>query len=138
MPAHIEPFLVKVMMRVKDALGDKHQALRESIEIFNKQEVQHCKQHVAFNKMLYRSGYAGMQELEKPYKDDYAHFLATKSLRFNIAYCEGFEAMGSAAGQVFFEELEEYLEGADQAGGGSMEVAPGGRVRAPGGLLPSL
>ncbi|HBP0042035.1 metal-dependent hydrolase [Pseudomonas aeruginosa] len=114
-PAHIEPFLVKVMMRVKDALGDKHQALRDSIEIFNKQEVQHCKQHVAFNKMLYKSGYAGMQELEKPYKDDYTRFLATKSLRFNVAYCEGFEAMGSAAGQVFFEELEEYLEGADQA-----------------------
>ncbi|MBG6287017.1 metal-dependent hydrolase [Pseudomonas nitroreducens] len=114
-PAHIEPFLVKVMMRVKESLGDKHPALRESIEIFNKQEVQHCKQHVAFNKMLYRSGYAGMQELEKPYRDDYASFLENKSLRFNVAYCEGFEAMGSAAGQVFFEELDEYLEGADQA-----------------------
>ncbi|MBA1204259.1 metal-dependent hydrolase [Pseudomonas capeferrum] len=114
-PAHIEPYLVKVMMRVKDTLGEKHSALRDNIEIFNKQEVQHCKQHVAFNKMLYRSGYAGMQALEKPYRDDYASFLANRSLRFNVAYCEGFEAMGSAAGQVFFEELEEYLEGADQA-----------------------
>lgn len=114
-PAHIEPFLVKVMMRVKDALGDSHPKLRESIEIFNKQEVQHCKQHVAFNKMLYKSGYAGMQALEKPYKDDYQRFLETRSLRFNVAYCEGFEAMGSSAGQVFFEELDEYLEGADAA-----------------------
>ena len=96
-PAHIEPYLVKVMMKVKDVLGEEHQALRESIEIFNKQEVQHCKQHVAFNKMLYKSGYAGMQELEKPYRDDYASFLANRSLRFNVAYCEGFEAMGSSA-----------------------------------------
>lgn len=114
-PAHIEPFLVKVMMRVKDALGDEHQALREDIEIFNKQEVQHCKQHVAFNKMLYACGYAGMQDVEKGYRDDYARFLASKSLRFNVAYCEGFEAMGSAAGQVFFEELKEYLDGADES-----------------------
>jgi predicted metal-dependent hydrolase len=113
-PAHIEPFLVKVMMRVKDALGESHPKLCESIEIFNKQEVQHCKQHVAFNKMLYKSGYAGMQALEKPYKEDYQRFLDTRSLRFNVAYCEGFEAMGSSAGQVFFEELNEYLEGSDQ------------------------
>ena len=114
-PAHIEPFLVKVMMKVKDKLGDRHAKLRQDIEIFNKQEVQHCKQHVAFNRLLYQSGYAGMEELEKPYKADYEHFLANKSLRFNVAYCEGFEAMGSSAGQVFFEELDEYLEGADQA-----------------------
>lgn len=112
-PAHIEPYLVKVMMRVKDKLGDRHPQLRQNIEIFNKQEVQHCKQHVAFNKMLYKAGYAGMQALEKPYRDDYARYLEKKSLRFNVAYCEGFEAMGSAAGQVFFEELNEYLEGAD-------------------------
>jgi predicted metal-dependent hydrolase len=31
-----------------------------------------------------------------------------------VAYCEGFEAMGSSAGQVFFEELDEYLAGSDQ------------------------
>ncbi len=112
-PAHIEPYLVKVMMRAKDALGDRNPKLRQDIEIFNKQEVQHCKQHLAFNKRLYELGYAGMQELEAPYKADYARFLETKSLRFNIAYCEGFEAMGSAAGQVFFSDLDEYLEGAD-------------------------
>lgn len=114
-PAHIEPYLVKVMMRVKDALGDKNPRLREDIEIFNKQEVQHCKQHLAFNKRLYESGYAGMQEIEAPYKADYERFLATKSLRFNVAYCEGFEAMGSTSSQVFFEDLDEYLEGADEA-----------------------
>lgn len=112
-PAHIEPFLVKVMMRVKDKLGDRHAKLRQDIEIFNKQEVQHCKQHVAFNKLLYKCGYEGMQKLEEPYKAAYDDFLANKSLRFNLAYCEGFEAMGSSSGQVFFEELNEYLEGAD-------------------------
>lgn len=113
-PAHIEPFLVKVMMKVKDELGDEHAALKEDIETFNKQEVQHCKQHVAFNKRLYEEGYPGMKDLEKPYRDDYQRFLKEKSLKFNVAYCEGFEAMGSAASQVFFEELDEFLEGADE------------------------
>lgn len=114
-PAHIEPFLVKVMMRVKDVLGDRHPQLRNDIEIFNKQEVQHCKQHVAYNRLLCQGGYPAIEELDKPYKADYDRFLATKSLRFNVAYCEGFEAMGSAAGQVVFEDLDEYLEGADEA-----------------------
>src|SRR5690606_427253 len=77
-PAHIEPFLIKVMMRVKDLLGERNAALKQDIEVFNKQEVQHCKQHVAFNNMLYRSGYEGMRDIEKRYKDDYERFLKTK------------------------------------------------------------
>jgi predicted metal-dependent hydrolase len=113
-PAHIEPYLIKVMMRVKDVLPSSEKKLREDIELFNKQEVQHCKQHVAFNRMLYRSGYPDMERLEQPFADDYGRFLSTKSLRFNVAYCEGFEALGSASSQVLFEEMREFLNGADE------------------------
>ncbi|MES2756565.1 MAG: metal-dependent hydrolase [Pseudomonadota bacterium] len=112
-PAHIEPYLIKVMMAAKKVLDPKHTQLHADLDIFIKQEVQHCKQHVAFNKALYALGYEGMQELEKPYKDDYDRFLKTKSLRFNLAYSEGFEAMGSSSAEVFFEDLNEFLEGAD-------------------------
>mgnify|MGYP000020572450 CR=1 FL=1 len=113
-PAHIEPFLIKVMVKAKKVLDSKHEQLHKDIEIFNKQEVQHCKQHVAFNKKLYELGYPEMADLEEPYKNDYERFLKEKSLRFNVAYCEGFEAMGSAAAQVYFEDLAEYLDGADE------------------------
>ena len=114
-PAHVEPFLVKVMVKAKKLLDPKkHAKLLEDIEIFNKQEIQHCKLHLAFNKKIYALGYEGMAAVEQRYKDDYERFLATKSLRFNIAYCEGFEAMGSVSAQVYFEDLAEYLDGADE------------------------
>lgn len=113
-PAHIEPYLVKVMTKVKKGLDSKHSQLHDDIEVFNKQEIQHCKQHVAFNKRLCELGYEGMLPIEQTYKDDYERFLKDKSLRFNVAYCEGFEAMGSAAAQVYFEDLGDYLEGADE------------------------
>ena len=112
-PAHIEPFLVKVMMKAKKVLDPKHESLHNDIDIFNKQEIQHCRLHLAFNKQMYKIGYAEMEELEKPYQQDYADFLQNKSLRFNIAYCEGFEALGSAAGQIYFEDLIDLFEGAD-------------------------
>ena len=112
-PAHIEPYLMKVMWRAKDVLDPKHEQLHEEIAIFNKQEMEHCKNHVAFNRALYDQGYGDLREVEKPYQQDYVRFLKDKSLRFNVAYCEGFEAMGSAAAQVFFEDLDGYLDGAD-------------------------
>lgn len=112
-PAHVEPYLIKVMNRAKKELPAEYTQLHEDIDVFNKQEVQHCKQHLAFNKRLYELGYEGVADLEIPYKNDYEDFLKTKSLRFNIAYCEGFEAMGSASAAVYFEDLADYLDGAD-------------------------
>jgi uncharacterized protein len=112
-PAHIEPYLMKVMRRAKDVLDPKHVKLHDDIAIFNKQEMEHCKNHVAFNRALYEQGYEGLRDVEKPYQQDYVRFLKDKSLRFNVAYCEGFEAMGSTAAQVIFEDLDEYLVGAD-------------------------
>ncbi|RJF91702.1 metal-dependent hydrolase [Noviherbaspirillum saxi] len=113
-PAHIEPYLVKVMMQAKKVLDPKHTKLHEDLDIFIKQEVQHCKQHLAFNRALYAQGYEGMKAIEDPYREDYDRFLKEKSLRFNLAYAEGFEAMGSASALVFFEDLDDLLEGADQ------------------------
>jgi len=113
-PAHIEPYLVKVMRKVKKDLDPKHEKLHADIDIFNKQEVQHCKLHLAFNNKLYTLGYAEMPEEERPYKEDYERFFATKSLRFNVAYCEGFEALGSSAAQIYFEDFKDYFEGADK------------------------
>ncbi len=111
-PAHIEPFLVKVMMRAKIELEktpQTHTQLLEDVDIFIKQEVQHCKRHLDFNRQLYDKGYAGMQALEAPYNADYQHWLKDRSLRFLIAYSEGFEAMGSASAELFFTDIDDYL-----------------------------
>lgn len=112
-PAHIEPYLVKVMMAARKVLDRKHETLHKEIDIFIKQEVQHCKLHLAYNQHLVDAGYAVMLPIEAKYKADYADFLKNRSLRFNIAYAEGFESMGCAAAQVFFEDMDEFLEGSD-------------------------
>lgn len=112
-PAHIEPYLVKVMMAARKVLDKKHETLHREMEIFIKQEVQHCKLHQAFNKHMVDAGYVEMLPIEATYKADYERYLKERSLRFNIVYSEGFESMGCAAAQVFFEDLDEFLDGAD-------------------------
>lgn len=112
-PAHIEPYLVKVMMAARKLLDPKHEQLHKDMDVFIRQEVQHCNLHRDYNKHLVDAGYALMLPIEASYKADYERYLKDKSLRFNIAYSEGFESMGCAAAQVFFEDLDEFLEGAD-------------------------
>jgi predicted metal-dependent hydrolase len=112
-PAYIEPYLVQVMRKAQAALDPKEEGLHRDLEIFIRQEMQHCKQHINFNKALRADGYEGMASFEASYNADYQRFLETKSLRFNCAYSEGFEAMSAIAVTSFFEEFDELLEGAD-------------------------
>ena len=49
--------------------------------------------HKKFNATIRRVGFPGLDELEKDLSDDYKRFTKTKSLRFNLAYAEGFEAL---------------------------------------------
>jgi predicted metal-dependent hydrolase len=114
-PAYIEPYLVKVMTLAKRELDPAHTRLHEEMKVFIRQEVQHCKQHVAFNKFMHGAGYSGMLPIEKEYNADYERQFATRSLKFNLAYCEGFEAMGCTAAEVWFSgALDRFLEGADE------------------------
>lgn len=113
-PAYIEPYLVKVMLQAMPKIDPKHEQLRKDLAIFIKQESQHCKHHLAFNKALRAQGYEGVAEFEQQYADDYERFLKEKSLQFNCAYSEGFEAMSAIAVTSFFEEFDEFLEGADE------------------------
>jgi predicted metal-dependent hydrolase len=114
-PAYIEPYLIKVLRRAKEQLGDGHPALVADIEIFNRQEAQHYKQHAAFNRVIRASGYEGMLEYEQAYDADYQRFLTERSLKFNLAYCEGFEALGSAAAPFFLDDIDDLLDDADPA-----------------------
>lgn len=113
-PAYIEPYLVKVMQQAQAALPTHHEKLHNDLAIFIKQEMQHCRQHLLFNKALRAGGYEGMLPIEKEYEADYNRFLTEKSLRFNVAYSEGFEAVSSVAVENFYEEFGEFLEGADE------------------------
>lgn len=65
----------------------------EGLEAFAAQEGQHYRMHMKFNAAIRRAGLPGLDALEKQLSDDYKRFTKTKSLRFNLAYAEGFEAL---------------------------------------------
>lgn len=112
-PSHVEPYLVKVLRLAKRQVAQENTKLHNDIDIFIKQEMQHCKQHLEFNKMLYVAGYDRLPEMERGLADDLNGFLENRDLRFNLAYSEGFEAMGAIAASVFFENYGDYIAGAD-------------------------
>lgn len=112
-PAYIEPYLLKVMIKAKPMIDPSKKQVIEDLDIFIKQEMQHCKQHIAFNKRMHELGYDWLKPIERDYEATYKRFLATKSMRFNLAYCEGFESLSATACELYFEDYNELLEGAD-------------------------
>lgn len=112
-PTYVEPYLVKVMLTAKPLIDPAKTQLHADVAVFCKQEAQHCKQHNAFNVRLRAEGYEGLAEIEQELADDLERFRAQKSLKFNLAYSDGFEAMGALGAQLWFDCYAEYLEGAD-------------------------
>lgn len=112
-PTYVEPYLIQVMQRAKIALPEHHVRLHQEIDWFIAQESQHFRQHNAFNRKIRESGYPGIAPFEERLKQDYVEFLRDRSLKFNLAYSEGFESMGPPAATMWFEKSDALLEGAD-------------------------
>jgi uncharacterized protein len=112
-PAHVEPYLLKVMKIAQARIDPSRTRLIEEIDIFCKQEMQHMKHHLAYNKVLRAQGYEGLKPLEDRIAAEYDDWLKTRSLRFNLAYCEGFESMSASACEAWFQDYGDLLEGAD-------------------------
>ena len=108
---YLEPYLNKVMAAASKQLDDRPD-IQADIAVFMEQEGHHYRQHKLFNKVL-AERYPGLEALERDMKQDYERFLATKSLKFNTAYCEGFECQGVIYGQFFFEGIDDLLADAD-------------------------
>jgi uncharacterized protein len=114
-PAHVEPYLIKVMYQAKAQLPPELTGLHEDIAIFIKQESEHYKQHIAFNKALYAAGYERLADFDRELAADYERFLKEKSLKFNCAYCEGFETLGPPNAKAYFEFYSDLLIGAERS-----------------------
>ena len=112
-PAHIEPYLLKVMMKAKPLIDARDERIANDLDIFIKQEMQHCKQHIAFNKRMHEIGYNWLIPIEKDLAATFQRFLEKKSLRFNLSYAEGFESLSATACELYFEDYNELLENAD-------------------------
>ena len=88
---HLEPYLIRSMKAAERHITDPK--VLEGLKAFSAQEGQHYRMHMKFNATVQRSGFPGLAALEKELSDDYHRFTNTKSLRFNLAYAEGFEAL---------------------------------------------
>jgi predicted metal-dependent hydrolase len=75
----------------------------EGLRRFSAQEGQHYRTHMKFNAAIRRSGFPELEALEQELSDDYQRFTETKSLRFNLAYAEGFEALTMTAIKFMME-----------------------------------
>jgi predicted metal-dependent hydrolase len=91
---HLEPYLIRSMREAKKNIQDAGLVL--DLDAFIGQEGQHYRQHAAFNKSLLLEQREELSRLEAALADDYERFSRTRSLRFNLAYAEGFEALTAA------------------------------------------
>lgn len=119
-PSYVEPYLMKVMTLARKALDERGSKLDGEIAIFIQQEVQHCKQHNAFNKRLREEGYGELAAFENELKHTYDDWLKTRSLQFHCAYAEGFEALGSGMAPLVFEGKLKEFEGEEDSIGAQL------------------
>lgn len=88
---HLEPYLIRSMKAAEKHVTDPD--VLDGLKKFASQEGQHYQMHKKFNATIRRAGFPGLEALEQELSDDYKRFTSTKSLRFNLAYAEGFEAL---------------------------------------------
>jgi predicted metal-dependent hydrolase len=110
---YVEPYLNRIMMRAREALGDRNPKLAADIALFMTQEGNHYRLHRQFNERIHEHCPA-VQAVEERLRVDLDRFAAEESLEFNCGYCEGFESLGIIHAAFFFEQIDDLLAGADQ------------------------
>lgn len=92
---YLEPYLIRTM-RVAAKLVDRPELAAE-MKAFSGQEAQHYKNHARVNDLvrskLQPARATELRALENDLDATYRRFSDEKSLAFNLAYAEGFEAM---------------------------------------------
>ncbi len=96
---YLEPYLIRTMKVAIKRISDP--ALAEDARRFSQQEGHHYRNHAVLNDRIRaqfdESVAAALRGIEADLEADYQRFTRTRSLRFNLAYAEGFEAMTCAA-----------------------------------------
>ena len=100
---YLEPYLIRSMREALTLVTDD--VVRQEVKQFIGQEAQHFRQHRFLNDIIREADpkLAGLQKIEDDMEADYQRYTNTKSLRFNLAYAEGFEAATFAAARHVLE-----------------------------------
>lgn len=110
---HLEPYLIRTMrVAVKEATDP---SIIEDMRNFSAQEGYHFRNHARLNEIILSKltpEVAGeMRLIEAEMEADYQEFTGEKSLPWNLAYAEGFEAMTF---MMAMNMLKEGFEGMDE------------------------
>ncbi|BFM16371.1 hypothetical protein R50073_25540 [Maricurvus nonylphenolicus] len=102
---HIERYIIRSMRKALQAIDNP--SLREDIKAFASQEASHLHQHDKMNKTLRQKlspeAQKNLAQAEDDLSSDYNRFSKSKSLKFNLAYAEGFESATCALSLWAFE-----------------------------------
>lgn len=109
----VEPWLNKVMMRARALIRDDRPDLKDDIDNFVRQESTHYRMHEAFNEYTAKAGYIMPDGLEERQKAEFRQLLKTKSIRFLVAYCAGFENTTLYSSQFLYEEAGDLFKAGD-------------------------
>jgi len=110
---YLEPYLIRTMREARSMISDDK--LKQELDLYIRQEATHYKQHKKFNDTLTAQGYASVADHEAILGDDYAKLEQNRSLKFNLAYAEGFESMALAIGQMLIEDREYLFSDSESA-----------------------
>jgi len=95
---YLEPYLIRTMKVALKQIADP--VLAEDARRFSQQEGHHYRNHALLNDQIrahFDTATAdALRAIESNLEADYQRFTRTKSLRFNAAYAEGFEALTCA------------------------------------------
>lgn len=102
---YLEPYLIRTMKVAIKQISDP--ILAEDARRFSQQEGHHFRNHAVFNAHI-RDHFGDataerLRGIEADLEADYQRFTKQKSLRWNLAYAEGFEAMTCAAAMAMAE-----------------------------------
>lgn len=109
----LEPYLIETMRKAREKISDPE--LLKEVDLYIGQESTHFRQHQQFNRRLADLGYKSVPRQEATLKVDYEAFAKYRSLTFNLAYAEGFEAMALTIGHMLVEERVFLFGDADPA-----------------------
>jgi uncharacterized protein len=95
---YLEPYLIRTMKAALPQITKRR--LADEVAAFIGQEGQHYRQHLHLNEAIKRKGFGGLAALEDELDRDYQRFSLEHSLRFNLAYAEGFEAFTTQLARI--------------------------------------
>jgi len=117
---YLEPYLIRTMRVAIPQITDP--VIAEDAKRFSQQEGHHYRNHAKLNDQVRASFDAatadGLRAIEAALEADYQRFTKEKSLRFNLGYAEGFEAM-TCSGALAAAEVGSF----DEPG-----MLPGGEI----------